>query len=138
MSDETLSLFTSSIYFIYYLISFISEKMISRNMRVTLIEDDIVWGDRDANFKQLERNMRNMAEDTDLVILPELFTTGFMTRDREQAAAVAEWNSGETMRKLRKLADEFHVGIIGSFLANTAAQLYNRAFFIEPNGDETY
>jgi predicted amidohydrolase len=30
------------------------------------------------------------------------------------------------------------VGIIGSFLANTAAQLYNRAFFIEPNGDETY
>ena len=107
-------------------------------MRVTLIEDDIVWGDRDANFKQLERNMRNMAEDTDLVILPELFTTGFMTGDREQAAAVAEWNSGDTLRKLRKLADEFHVGIIGSFLANTAAQLYNRAFFIEPNGDETY
>ena len=112
--------------------------MISRNLRVTLIEDDIVWGDRDANIKQLERNLRNMPEDTDLVILPELFTTGFMTGDRDQAAAVAEWNSGDTLRILRKLADEFHVGIIGSFLANTAAQLYNRAFFIEPNGDETY
>ena len=33
--------------------------MISRNMRVTLIEDDIVWGDRDANFKQLERNVHH-------------------------------------------------------------------------------
>ncbi len=112
--------------------------MISRNLRVTLIEDDIVWGDREANIKQLERNMRNMPEDTDLVVLPELFTTGFMTGDREQAAAVAEWNSGETLRTLRGLADRFHVGIIGSFLANTAAQLYNRAFIIEPNGDETY
>ena len=96
--------------------------MISRDLRVTLIEDDIVWGDREANIKQLERNLRNMPDDTDVVILPELFTTGFMTGDREQAAAVAE----------------YHVGIIGSFLANTAAQLYNRAFFIEPNGDETY
>ena len=82
------------------------KKMISRNLRVTLIEDDIVWGDREANIKQLERNLRNMPEDTDLVILPELFTTGFMTGDRDQAAAVAEWNSGDTLRILRKLADE--------------------------------
>ena len=104
--------------------------MISRNLRVSLIEDDIVWGDRQANFQQLERNLRNIADDTDLVILPELFTTGFMTGDREQAAAVAEWNSGDTLRNLRKLADQYHVGIIGSFLANTAALLYNRAFFI--------
>ena len=74
--------------------------MISRNLRVTLLEDDIVWGDRDANIKQLERNMRNMPEDTDLVILPELFSTGFMTGDRDQAAAVAEWNSGDTLRTL--------------------------------------
>ena len=112
--------------------------MISRNLRVTLIEDDITWGDREANIKQLERNLRNMPDDTDLVILPELFTTGFMTGDREQAAAVAEWNSGDTLHTLRKFAADYHVGIIGSFLANTAAQLYNRAFFIEPNGDETY
>ena len=112
--------------------------MISRDLRVTLIEDDIVWGDREANIQQLKRNLRNMPDDTDLVILPELFTTGFMTGDREQAAAVAEWNSGDTLYTLRKLAAEYHVGIVGSFLANTAAQLYNRAFFIEPNGDETY
>ena len=112
--------------------------MISRNLRVTLIEDDIVWGDRDANFKQLERNLRNMPEDTDLVVLPELFTTGFMTGDREQAAAVAEWNSGNTLDTLRRLAAQYHVGIIGSFLANTAAQLYNRAFFIETYYDKRH
>jgi len=111
---------------------------LSRNLRVTLIEDDIVWGDRNANMQQLERNMRNMPDDTDLVILPELFTTGFMTGDREQAAAVAEWNSGETLQRLRQLAGDYHVGIIGSFLANTAAKLFNRGFIIEPNGDETY
>ena len=112
--------------------------MISRNLRVTLIEDDITWGDRDANIRQLERHLSNMPDDTDLVILPELFTTGFMTGDREHAAAVAEWNSGKTIDQMRALASQYNVGIIGSFLANTAAQLYNRAFFIEPNGDETF
>ena len=61
--------------------------MISRNLRVTLIEDDIVWGDRQANIQQLERNLRNIADDTDLVILPELFTTGFMNGSMQQGPA---------------------------------------------------
>ena len=38
--------------------------MLSRNMRVTLIEDDIAWGDREANIKQLERNLRKIPKDT--------------------------------------------------------------------------
>ncbi len=112
--------------------------MFSRNLRVTLIEDNIAWGDKEANMNQLRRNLQNMPDDTDLVVLPELFTTGFITHDKEQAAQLAEWNSGDTLRELHRLAVEYRVGIIGSFLANTAAQLFNRAFFIEPNGEDTF
>ena len=112
--------------------------MLSRNLKVTLIEDNIAWADKEANMAQLRRNMQNMPDDTDLVILPELFSTGFMVEDRDAAAAVAERNTAQTMRQLHELAQTYRVGIVGSFLASTAAQLYNRAFFIEPNGEETF
>lgn len=112
--------------------------MLSRNLKITLIEENIVWGDKDANLAQLRHNLQNMADDTDLVVLPEQFTTGFMTDDREKAAELAERNTGDTMRLLHQLAQDYRVAICGSFLASTAAQLYNRAFFIEPNGEETF
>ena len=112
--------------------------MLSRNLKVTLIEEDIVWGDKQANLTRLQRHLQNMADDTDLVVLPEQFSTGFMTSDRDQALSLAERNTGDTMRLLHQLAQEHRVAICGSFLANTAAQLYNRAFFVEPNGEETF
>ena len=54
----------------------------SRNLKVTMLEHDIAWGDKQANLAQLERYMRNMPDDTDLVVLPEMFSTGFVTGDR--------------------------------------------------------
>lgn len=112
--------------------------MLSRNLKVTLIEDNIAWGDKEANLAQLRHHFQNMPDDTDLVVLPEQFSTGFKTSDRDQALSLAERNTGDTMRLLHQLAQEHRVAICGSFLASTAAQLYNRAFFVEPNGEETF
>ncbi len=112
--------------------------MLSRNLKVTLIEEDIVWGDKAANLAQLQQRMQNMADDTDLVVLPEQFSTGILTSEPDRAAELAERNTGDTMRLLHQLAQQYRVAICGSFLACTAAQLYNRAFFIEPNGEETF
>ncbi len=112
--------------------------MFSRNLRVALIEDSITWADKEANLEQLRRNMQNIPEDTDLVVLPELFSTGFMVDDREAASNLAERNIDGTMNELHRLATEHNLAIAGSFLAHTAGQLYNRAFFIEANGDETF
>ena len=111
--------------------------MFSRNFRVSLIEDNIVWGDKHANLAQLKRNMQNVPEDTDLVVLPELFTTGFIA-DRDQAMALAERNIDDTMNLIHQLAAKYQCAIASSFLAHTAGQLYNRAFFIEPSGEETF
>lgn len=112
--------------------------MFSRTLRVVIIEDNITWGDKQANIEQLKRNMRNIPEDTDLVVLPEMFSTGLVTDSRAEAEQLAEWNTGDTMRLLGRMAAHYGVAIAGSFLASTASQLYNRAFFIEPNGDETF
>ena len=110
--------------------------MISRNLRVALIEDNVAWGDKYENLKQLGRNIQNVSEETDIVILPELFTTGFIVD--QQAAGLAERNTGDTIKYLKELSQYHTVAIAGSFLASTASQLYNRAFFLEPNDDETF
>ena len=110
--------------------------MISRNLRVALIEDNVAWADKYANLEQLSRNIQNISDGTDVVVLPELFTTGFIVDD--QAAVLAERNTGETIRYLKDLSRYHNVAIAGSFLASTASQLYNRAFFLEPNDDEVF
>ena len=102
--------------------------MISRNLRVALIEDNIAWGDKYANLEQLGRNIKNVSDETDIIILPELFTTGFIVD--ESAASLAERNTGETIHYLKQLSKYYNVAIAGSFLACTASQLYNRAFFL--------
>lgn len=110
----------------------------SRNLNIVLLENDIAWGDKEANLAKVKQQMANLPLGTDLVVLPELFSTGFITDDRELASSLAERNTGDTIRALQTLAREQQVAITGSFLASTAAQLYNRAFFIEPNGEETF
>lgn len=112
--------------------------MLERNFNIALIEDDIVWADKAANLEQLERNLDKLPQGIDLVVLPELFTTGFITDNDTDASQLAERNSGETVRLLHKLSSERQVAFCGSFMASTAGQLYNRAFFIEPNGDDTF
>lgn len=110
--------------------------MISRNLRVALIEDNVAWGDKYANLEQLARNIQNVSDDTDLIVLPELFTTGFMVDGN--ASELAERNTGETIKYLKDLSKYYNVAIAGSYLACTASQLYNRAFFLEPSDEEVF
>ena len=110
--------------------------MISRNLRVALIEDNFAWGDKYANLEQLARNIQNVSDDTDLIVLPELFTTGFMVDGN--ASELAERNTGETIKYLKDLSKYYNVAIAGSYLACTASQLYNRAFFLEPSDEEVF
>lgn len=111
--------------------------MISKNLRVALIEDNVAWGDRYANLERLGRNIKAVSQGTDIVVLPELFTTGFIVD--EKAREYAEQNSGETIKYLKDLANYYNVAFAGSYLAtNGDGILYNRAFFLEPNGDEMF
>ena len=112
--------------------------MFSRNLRVSLIEDQVIWADKEANMQQLRRNLQNVPDDTDLVVLPEMFSTGMIVESREQAVELAERNIDDTMTEIHRLASEHHFAIAGTFLAHTAGQLFNRAFFIEPGGEETF
>ncbi len=113
--------------------------MIFTNLKVALAPMEIAWGDKMLNFSNLERILANLHPETDLLVIPETFSTGFPgNMDKEAVREMAERNSGQTIERLKSLAAEYRIALAGSFIADTGGSLYNRAFFIEPSGEETF
>lgn len=100
-------------------------------MRVSIIQDIIFWADKAANLKKTGEQLATLAGQTDLVILPEMFTTGFCTDELH----LAETMQGETVKMLRDWAMKYQFAIAGSFIATEDGKVFNRAFFVFPTGE---
>ncbi|MCM1490991.1 MAG: nitrilase family protein [Muribaculum sp.] len=110
----------------------------SKTLNVCLYPQEIVWCDKEKNMSNLEKVLESVHPATDLLILPETFSTGCPYGDKEEVRALAERNSGATIDTLKRLAHRHGIAIAGSFLADTGGLLANRAFFIEPSGEEYF
>lgn len=95
-------------------------------LRLTLFQQDIAWEDKGANLKRIHEVIKNHASQTDLLVLPEMCTTGFTMN----SANLSETIDGYTMTCLKQWALEYNIAICGSFIANENNKYYNRAFFI--------
>lgn len=102
-------------------------------MRITYIQDIIYWADIKANLERTEKYLKELSGKTDLVVLPEMFTTGFST-DRMDLAETME---GSTVSALKSWAVDFNLAVTGSFIAVENGLYYNRAFFVAPDGSIT-
>ncbi len=109
-----------------------------KNLNVCLCPMKISWEDKEHNLETLAQIAGRVHPDTDLLILPETFSTGFPSGDKEHIRPMAERLSGNTVMTLRKLATKYNMAIAGSFIADVGGSLCNRAFFIEPGDEETY
>jgi len=99
-------------------------------MRISLIQDIIFWADKAANLEKTEDQLALLAGQTDLVVLPEMFTTGFCTGKIQ----LAETMDGETVKNLKHWAVKYKLALTGSFIATENGKIFNRAFFVFPNG----
>jgi len=100
-------------------------------MRISLIQDIIAWADKAANLQKTGEQLASLAGQTDLVVLSEMFTTGFCTDELH----LAETMDGDTVKTLRAWAVKYQLAIAGSFIATEAGKNYNRAFFVFPSGE---
>ena len=99
----------------------------------------IAWGKKEENIKNVERACEIIHPDTDLLVLPETFSTGFPAGyTKEEVRVLAERNTESTIDFIKYLAHKFNMAIAGTFVANSGGNLYNRAFFIEPSGEESF
>ncbi len=102
-----------------------------KTLNVSLIQQSIIEDQPEKNLIITQKKIESLKGKTDLVILPELFTTGFTLNNLE----IAETNDGKTISSLKEWASINNLAITGSFLAKNENHYFNRGFFILPNKD---
>ena len=97
-------------------------------LRVTLVQQPLAWHDAAANREHFDALLAPLAGNSDLVVLPEMFTTGF-SMDVEQFAEEA---GGPTSTWLEQKARDLRAAVTGSVMSKEGSHFYNRMFWAEP------
>ncbi|MEE9408352.1 MAG: amidohydrolase [Polaribacter sp.] len=104
-------------------------------LKIVGIQADLVWENSTQNIASFEEKINHLKLDVDLVVLPEMFTSGF-TMNPEK---VAEKMDGFVVSWMQKIAKEKQVAICGSLVITENDNFYNRLVFVHPVGKiETY
>lgn len=97
---------------------------------VTIIQTNLHWEDKAANMAMLEEKIKGIKEKTEVVVLPEMFTTGFSMNP----GPLAETMSGETVQWMKRIAAERKIILTGSVIIKEEDNYYNRLIWMLPNG----
>ncbi|MHB0756535.1 amidohydrolase [Polaribacter sp. M15] len=104
-------------------------------LRVVGIQADLVWENPTQNLAFFDEKIRSLPKETDLVVLPEMFTTGFTMEPKN----VAEKMNGNAVSWMIKMAQENNLALTGSLVIEDDNNYYNRLIFVHPSGKiETY
>lgn len=98
-------------------------------MNITLVQSALYWENIEKNLSSFEEKLNNIGQ-TDLIILPEMFSTGFSMN----ASAVAESMDGTAVNWMRKTAAKKNCAITGSLIIREGEKFYNRLIFMRPDG----
>jgi len=108
------------------------------SLTVTLIQTDLHWENKKANLEMLQHKIESIKEKTEVVILPEMFTTGFSMKP----GIFAEKMDGETVQWMRKIAAERKIILTGSVMiedpssnAQDVGKYFNRLIWMLPTGE---
>ncbi len=101
------------------------------DLSITLIQSNLYWESPKENRIYISEKIAQHRTKTDLVILPEMFTTGFTMN----ASKHAESSKGETLQWMISEAKNHNTAITGSVIISEDGNFYNRLFFVFPNGE---
>ncbi|MFN8344121.1 MAG: amidohydrolase [Spirosomataceae bacterium] len=99
-------------------------------LKVALVQTDLHWEDPTANRAMLEEKIAGMEESVDLIVLPEMFTTGFTMNP----ARVAEPMNLMTFKWMRQMASQTGAVITGSYVVKEGQHYFNRLVWMQPDG----
>ncbi|MEO6221473.1 MAG: nitrilase family protein [Ginsengibacter sp.] len=104
------------------------------SLTITLIQTNLHWEDRKANIAMLSKKINGIPEKTELVILPEMFSTGFSM----QPELLAEKMNGETFEWMKTISSENKIILTGSIIIEEGGKYFNRLIWMLPNGEYGY
>ncbi|MGI6339775.1 MAG: amidohydrolase [Bacteroidales bacterium] len=100
-------------------------------MKISLIQQNIVWENRSANLENLEREISKIPPGTNIVALPEMFTTGFSMNPE----ILSEGPESITYEWMQKASAEGGFAVCGSYIVKEDGFYYNRWVFVGPEGE---
>ena len=104
-------------------------------LHIVGIQADLFWENPAKNLVFFEEKINSLPENTDLVVLPEMFTTGFTMNPKN----IAEKIDGTTVSWMRKFAVKRQIAITGTLVIQENNNYYNKLIFVHPSGKiETY
>lgn len=104
---------------------------ITKPLHVALVQSELIWQSAAANRQQLAEQI-NTISDADVIVLPEMFTTGFSM----QSEQIAE-PEGDTLNWLQQQAQQSGAALVGSVATRTDKGCVNRCYFVTPEGEFT-
>lgn len=104
--------------------------MANGELNITIIQPDIVWENKEANLAQYARLIEGIEEKKEVVVLPEMFSTGFsMAPER-----LAEDMNGPSVQWMKDMAAKHRCILTGSLIIEEDGNYYNRLFWVQPDG----
>ncbi len=105
------------------------------DLKIGIVQPDLRWEDRNLNLERMETLIRSMRDSPDLVVIPEMFTTGFSMRPE----LLAEKMDGPSVSWMRRMSSELGFTLAGSLMIEEDGAYYNRLVWMHPDGRyETY
>lgn len=104
------------------------------NLNIALLQTDLVWENPHENRQRIAHTLTNLSKNTDVALLPEMFTSGFTMN----AQKVAEPMDGITMQWLKNEAITRNVAIGGSLVIEQENQYFNRFVWVFPEGNYSF
>jgi predicted amidohydrolase len=103
---------------------------IKEHLTIALAQFNIEWESVDLNLGKIESMVSDSKIETDILVLPEAFNTGFST----QSKTLAEQPNGKTVQWMRTLSSKYNCAVCGSLFINDEDRYYNRFYWVEPDG----
>jgi len=99
-------------------------------LKIALVQTTLIWEDPDQNRKLFSEKFDQLTQDVDLIVLPEMFSTGFTMNP--QNIPISEGQ--KTIDWMLQEATKLNAAIVGSILFHEEGRYTNRLFFVQPNG----
>lgn len=100
------------------------------NLKISVVQTTLHWENVDANLIHFDEKINTITEETDVIVLPEMFTTGFAV-DRTN---IAEEQGGKGLQWMITKSKEKNAVIAGSIAVKENGKLFNRLYWVEPSG----
>ncbi len=120
------------LYYLYLYILVLTSNIIHfmSSLTISLIQANLHWEDRAANLQLLEEKINSIKERTEIVVLPEMFSTGFSMKPE----VLAEDMNGDAVNWMKRVSKEKNIILTGSLIIKEAGKYYNRLIWMLPNG----